>query len=101
MYVKGTKGKAGPKSRSFVRVANDNVIVQAMKPARFTNGTIIRLREMNGKKCDARVAIDGIPFKRAYLCNLAEDKLSSLPVRKGSFDVPCRALGLATVLLEL
>ena len=46
------------------------------------------------------VLYDGISLKRAYLCSLAEDKLSALPVRKGSFDVPCRALGLATVLLE-
>ena len=42
----------------------------------------------------------GVEFKRAYLCNLAEDKQRELTVNDGAISVPCRALGLATVLLE-
>jgi len=55
---------------------------------------------MAGKITPAPVAVKGIGFKKAYLCSLAEDKLTELPVRSGMIEVPCKPLGLATVLLE-
>ena len=87
-------------SRSLVEVRRHDVVLQALMPARFAGGTVIRLREMSGRDAKARIIPRGIDFQRAYLCNLAEDKQHRLPVRNGAIDVPCRALGLATVLLE-
>lgn len=94
------RGASGGVSRSFVEIGGENVVLQAMKPARFAEGTVIRLREMAGRTGPARLTLRGIAFKRAYLSNLAEDKLHELPARGGRIEVPCRALGLTTVLLE-
>jgi len=93
-------GKKLVNSQSFVTVDGEGVVVQAMMPARFTGGTIIRLREMLGKASTVKLRITGIRFNRAYLCNLAEDKISPLSVNNKTITVPCKALGLTTVLLE-
>jgi len=96
---KGSSGD-GASERSFVSVDRENVVIQAVTPARFTEGTVIRLREMNGRTGAAKLRVDGIGFRRAYLCNLAEDRSDTLAVTNGTIEVPCRALGLTTVLLE-
>ena len=102
--VRRTSGAKGPREGTFVTVTGDGVVLQAMKPARFVKGTVLRLREIAGRLTTARVTVDGIPFERAFLCNLAEDKLDPLTVADGSFGgsfgVPCKPLGLTTVLLE-
>ena len=96
-----TESKGTAKAaNSYLKIDSKNVVLQAMKPARFADGTIIRLREMNGKTSNAKLTVSDIPAKRAWLCNLAEDKLSELKIKKGTIEVPCKALGLATVLLE-
>ena len=88
-------------TQGYLQVDSKSVVLQAMKPARFTSGTVIRLREMNGANSNAKLTVSNkIPFKRAWLCNLAEDKQSELKVNKGTIEVPCKALGLTTVLLE-
>jgi alpha-mannosidase len=90
----------GESSRAFVRAGSENVVVQAVKPARFTDGVIVRLREMGGKSVKTQIKVEGIGFKHAFLCNLAEDKEQELNTRGGVIEVPCPALGLATILLE-
>ena len=99
--VDGRPGAAAPYSRSFVEVSGDGVVVQAMKPARFADGTIIRLREMGGRAATVDLTVRGIDFEKAYLCNLAEDIVQSLEVDGGAMRVPCDAFGLATVLLAV
>lgn len=89
-----------PASKSYVTIDSENVVLQAMAPARFADGTMIRLREMSGKTGTVKLTTNGVGFRTAYLCNLAEDKIEKLPVTGGSFEVPCRALGLTTVVLE-
>lgn len=89
-----------PTVNSFVDLAGDGLIVQTLRPARFSNGTIVRLREMNGRNTAATLRISGIQYSRAFLCNIAEDRLRKLDAKNGSISVPCRAFGLATVLLE-
>lgn len=98
--VEGTPTGRPAAERSFVSVDKDAVIVQAVLPARFSDGTLIRLREMSGSTGSATLTVDGIDFRQAYLCNLAEDKLQPLEARNGKIGVPCRALGLTSVLLE-
>lgn len=87
-------------SKGYVSVDAANVVIQAMAPARFADGTMIRLREMDGRSGSVKLSIDGVPFRQAWLCNLAEDKMEALSVHEGTVEVPCRALGLATVVLE-
>lgn len=100
-FVRGVPAANGrAQSGGFLELTDDGVVVQALKQARFSNGTIVRVREMGGKTAKATLRINRIKFKRAFLCNMAEDKLTKLDVNKGAVVVPCRAFGLATVLLE-
>ena len=99
ILLNGSKG-TGEATHSYLKVDSKNVVLQAMKPARFTNGTVIRLREMNGETSKVKLTVSDIPAKRAWLCNLAEDKLSELKINQDTIEVPCKALGLTTVLLE-
>lgn len=85
---------------SYVSVDNPGVVVQAVKPANYVNGTVLRLRNMTGSDITARVSLSGISLKNAYIGNLAEDKIEMVDVKDGVMEVPCRALGLATVILE-
>lgn len=98
--ILGTGRNCGNTGRGFVSVDANSVLLQAVKPARFSNGTIIRLREMNGRDKAVQVTPNGIAFRKAYLCNLAEEKIGELAVNDGRIDIPCKALGLTTVLLE-
>jgi alpha-mannosidase len=98
--VKAKPGGKPAESRNCVAVAGSGLVLQAVKPARFTNGTVICLREMAGKSTSARVTTSGISFKRAWLSNLAEDKLSELPIKQGAVAAQCRAFGLTTIILE-
>lgn len=97
--VAGRPGGKPIRSCSYVEVAGEGVVLQALKPARFTDGTVLRVREMAGKNARVRV-LPRIAFERAWLSNLAEDKLKPLRVDHGWVELPCRALGLATVILE-
>jgi len=98
--VRGTPGASMAQSHGYVSVTAPGVVVQSVEPARFTPGTVIRLREMAGKNTTASVKPDGISFSKAWLSNLAEDKISQLPVKEGKIQVRCRALGLTTLILE-
>jgi hypothetical protein len=93
-------GKKPAAQRSFIKLAASSVVLQSLAPARFASGVVLTLREMGGRTVTSRVAITGIPFRRAYLCNLAEDRLRELKVSSGSIQVPCVKLGLTTVLLS-
>lgn len=97
--VSGSGGSQASLARSFVEVEGDGVVVQAVRPARFAAGVTIRLRELRGEAATVRVVPHGIAFRAAYLSNMAEDRLGDLPVVDGAIEVPCRALGLATVVL--
>ena len=100
-YIKNPNKGTADTTHGYLQVGSKNVVLQAMKPARFTNGAVVRLREMNGTNSKAKLTVSNkMPFKRAWLCSLAEDKQSELKVNKGTIEVPCKALGLTTVLLE-
>ena len=98
--ISGKAGARAEPSRQLVGVGGDGVVLQAMLPSKYWNGTIIRLREMAGKTTTVPITVTGIGFRKAHLCNLAEEKISELPVRGDVIEVPSRALGLGTVLLE-
>lgn len=99
-WIKGTGRSKVPSPSPYVDVEGEDILLQAVKPARFTHGIVIRLREMGGKTSNVRIRPEGFSFRKAYLCNLAEDKLQELSVRDRVVEVPCRSLGLTTVLLE-
>ena len=98
--VTAKSGAESPREKSYVKVEGDGIVLQSMMPARFTSGRIIRLRNMTDKDANATLTIAAIPCTKAYLCNLAEDKLETIPIHNGQITVPLKPLNLATVLLE-
>lgn len=84
---------------SICSVNAPNVTIQAVKQAENGTGTIIRLREISGKKTAAIVSIREREFKQAHLCNLVEDPKSKLTLKDNKVTVPIAANGLATVLV--
>lgn len=98
--IQSKPGKNAAAPAKLIEINGSGAIVQAIAPARFSNGTIIRLREMNGKAVNVSISPKALRFKNAYECNLAEDKLRKLPVKGGTVTIKCKPLGLTSVLLE-
>lgn len=85
---------------SLIEIKGEGIVLQSMAPARFTDGVVLCLREMNGKSETVQINPASIKYKKAYLSNLAEDKISEINPVNGVITVTCRPLGLTTLLLE-
>ena len=89
-----------PLSKSLCAVSPENVTLQAIKRAESGQGVIVRLREVGGKATRATVAVPAFRFRKAWTCNLVEDRLAEIPTSGGEVSVDIEANGMATVLLK-
>ncbi len=86
---------------SFFEVEGDHVILETCKPAFDTeNGVVLRLYESMG--CAGRAFLR-IPacVKRAYACNMLEERQQELEIREGRITLDFGAFQIQTLLLEI
>ncbi|MDI6828311.1 MAG: glycoside hydrolase family 38 C-terminal domain-containing protein, partial [Armatimonadota bacterium] len=93
------KGKSTVYTTSLLTVKPSNVIIQAVKPAEFSKGLIVRLREVAGRNTEATLQLPA-GIKKAWECNLVEDFGKSIPISAGVLKVKIRSHGIATVLIS-
>lgn len=88
-----------PERFSVVSVREQNVVIDTLKCAESSDGTVVRLYEAFGGAVTAHIKVaEG--YKRAYLCDLMENKLERLNLLDGEAELPMGAYEIATVMLE-
>lgn len=75
------------------------MVIQTIKKSEAGDGYIVRLREVAGKNTQATLSYPAGKFGGGWLCNVMEDRKSSLELSAGNAAVAVPANGLTTVLL--
>ena len=98
--VKTTGGGALPAEYSLVRCDAENVIIEAVKRADSGSGLVVRLYDAWNTKRKTALRF-GFAIKKAYLCDMLENKLQELPVENGNaVPLALSNFEIATVLVE-
>ncbi|HLZ42626.1 MAG TPA: alpha-mannosidase [Candidatus Sulfotelmatobacter sp.] len=85
---------------SFVQVANDNVIVTAVKKAEDENALVVRYYEWAGKAGEVTVQLPP-GAQSASETNLMEKPISDLPVSNGAVRVPTKPYEIKTIKVQI
>jgi alpha-mannosidase len=87
-----------PESFSLVSVKESAVVIDTVKRAENSDATIVRLYEAFGGATTAHITVaDG--FKKAYICDLMENKEREIEISAGSVTLPLGACEIATLML--
>lgn len=92
----GTRGR----TYSFVRIAQDNVVLTALKKAEDSEDVILRFYEFAGKKGDVRIELAD-PVTEAWETNLQEKPERQLAVQGPVVMVPTGPYEIKTIKLQL
>ena len=85
--------------RSLVEVDRPQVVVEAIKRAEDSDGTVVRLYEAWGGRCKARL-LTTLPASRAFLCDLLERERQELAVSDGVVELELTPFKILTLKLE-
>ena len=78
-----------------------NVFIDTVKPAEDGSGDIV-LRLYEAKRADTACALTvNLPAKRAWMCDMLENRLEALPVEGGRIDLRFHTFEVKTLRLEL
>ncbi len=94
-----SSGLAAGEERSLVEVDTRQVIVEAIKRAEDSAAVIVRLYEVWGGRCRARVRVS-MPVQRAWLCDLLERERIEVEVRDGQLELELSPFKILTLKLE-
>jgi alpha-mannosidase len=84
---------------SFARVEDPGLVLDTIKRAEDSDALILRFYEAHGARGRAVVRL-GVPFTRAFRCNLLEDPGEELPVADGAIEVEYRPWEIVTVMVQ-
>lgn len=84
----------------LVCVDERDLVIEAVKKAETGNAIVVRLYEAHNCRGSALLSC-ARPVRRAWLCNLAEDKRAELEVVEGAVRLEYRPFEIITVMLEV
>ena len=84
---------------SLVSVSNDNVIIEAVKEAEYSDETVIRLYESKNYRTRTTVKF-GFDVNEAYLGNLCERKIKPLTVKNNSVTINVKPFEIVTLIVK-
>jgi len=85
-----------PVAFSLLSVEENHVMCETVKEAEDGDGSIIRLYEYKNIRGKLHVKL-GIPFEKAYLCDMLERELCALPVKDGTVECAIKGFEILTV----
>ncbi len=97
--IKTTGNGALPCEYSLVSVSSDNVIIETIKEAEYSDETIVRLYEAKNSHTRACVSF-GFDINEAYIGNLSEKKLKKLNVKNNSVTIDVKPFEIVTLILK-
>ena len=89
-------GSEAGKEYSFASVGHDNVIIETIKKAEDSTGTIIRMYESENAYTKTKLTVH-TDFKKAYICNLLEETESEAVVTGTDIDVVLKPYEVVTI----
>ncbi len=94
----GKQDGALAESFSLVSSSAENVVVDTVKKAEDSDSTVIRMYESWNKRCNTTLTF-GMPFEKAYLCDLMENELEELKISENSVTLPVKPFEIITIKL--
>ena len=89
-----------PDSYSLISCNAKNFVVETVKQAENTDGIVVRGYECNNKR--TLVALQcGFPVKKAYVCNLLEEKEAEIPVENGKISFTVNPFEIYSIYMEV
>lgn len=96
LNVKPLLIEGATKTFSALSVDNENIILEAMKPAE-DGGSDVILRLYEAKKAAVTAKIHIGFGRKAYLCDMLEDKVEEVAIRDGAIELSFRAFEIKTL----
>ncbi len=84
-----------PKSKSFISVDAQNVILETVKKAEREDATILRFYECHNARAHATVTLD-VPFSRVCECDLMERNIGEIESENGKFSFEMKPFEIRT-----
>jgi len=84
---------------SLVKCDKENVIIETVKKTENSNATVIRAYDAYNRSTKAEITF-GFDVKKAYLCDLLENKLEELKVEDNKIKLDIGAFEIVTVMTE-
>lgn len=89
-----------PQSFSFIKCDKENVIVETVKKAEDSENIVVRLFDSYNMTTDTKLTF-GFDVKKAYLCDLLENKLEEVAVSDSSINLSVKNFEIVTLMLEV
>lgn len=95
-----TEGKGNlPSEYSLVSVNTDNLVIETVKEAEYTDETVVRMYETKNTRGKATVKF-GFDVSEAYLANLSEKKEKKLTVKNNTVTFEYKPFEIITLILK-
>ena len=88
-----------PQRYSMVTLSEDTVILETVKKAEDTDGTVFRMYDACNRKATVDVTFGFTP-KRVTLCDLMEKELEQLQLRGNTVTLPIKPYEIVTIKAE-
>ena len=95
-----SEGKGNlPSEYSLVSVNTDNVVIETVKEAEYSDETVIRMYETKNTRGRATIKL-GFDVSEVYLANLSEKKEKKLTVKNNSVTVDYKPFEIITLIIK-
>ncbi len=95
-----SQGVLPQNAASFLSIDNPEVALITWKLAEDGDGSILRFENTSNEAASVRVSSPVLRMKRAWLCNVLEDRQSELPVSSDGIQLSVPAFDIMTVRVE-
>ena len=100
MTAKKAAGKGNlPSEYSLVSISTDNVVIETVKEAEYSEETVIRMYETKNTRGKATIKL-GFDISEAYVANLSEKKQKALTVKNNSVVIDYKPFEIITLIVK-
>ena len=100
MTAKKATGKGNlPSEYSLVSISTDNVVIETVKEAEYSEETVIRMYETKNTRGKATIKL-GFDVSEAYIANLSEKKQKALTVKNNSVVIDYKPFEIITLIVK-
>ena len=89
-----------PECYSLISCDAKNFVLETIKQAENTEGIVVRGYECNNKRTPVTLQC-GFPVKKAYACNLLEEKEMELPIKDGKISFTVNPFEIYSIYIEV
>ena len=88
-----------PSEYSFISCDNDDIIIETVKKAEDSDGTVIRMYASKNKRAKATIKA-GFEIKESYLCDMMENIINKLEIKNNQLHFSFKPYEIITLILK-